>query len=164
MAGAALCAMSVRAQTHDDAADIRNLLARGQAQEALERVDGALKAQAGDASLRFLRGVALMDLKQDAQAQAVFEQMSQDFPDLPDPWNNLGLLHARAGRLELAREALQTALRFEPGYRVARVNLGWVQLMLAASAWEQALKEAPADTRLRERLQAVRTLLAPPAR
>lgn len=147
---------------------VQELLSRGQAQAALQRLEareGALAlangATAGtDAELRFLRGVALMDLQRNAEALAWFERMTQDLPELPDPFNNIALLHVRAGRLEPARQALETALRNDPSYRVARANLGLVHLMLAVQAWEQVSASGPVDPQLTRRLEGARALLA----
>lgn len=154
-----LCAAQARA---GDAADIRALLTEGELSAALQRAEGAAAARPRDAQARFLHGVALMDLGRDAQALALFTQLSQEYPELPDPLNNIALLHARAGQLGLARQALDAALRNDPGHRTARINLGQVHLMLAVQAWEQAA--APADAALLRRLDAARALLALPAR
>ena len=158
---ALLCAAPAWA---DDVAEVRAMLARGDAEAALQRAQAAAAAQPRDAQLRFLQAVALMDLKRDDEALALFTRLSQDYPELPDPQNNIALLHARAGRLEPARQALETALRNDPSHRLARTNLGQVYLMLAVQAWEQAAVGGPLEPALQRRLEAVRALLAPPAR
>jgi tetratricopeptide (TPR) repeat protein len=145
---------------------VQELLARGQAREALARLEArdgtaAPSAASGvDAELHFLRGVALMDLQRDAEALAWFERMAQDHPELPDPYNNIALLHVRAGRLEVARQALETALRNDPSFRLARANLGLVHLMLAVQAWQQVAAAGPVDPSFARRLEAARSLLA----
>lgn len=161
LAGGAMASAEVRA--------VQDLLASGQAQLALQRLEardsqaapteGAAAAVA--AELRFLRGVALMDLRRDAEALAWFERMSQDHPELADPYNNIALLHVRAGRLEPARQALEAALRSDPSYRVARANLGLVHLMLAVQAWDQLAASGPVDPLLARRLEGARALLVP---
>ena len=156
-----LCAAQARA---DDAADIRALLARGDPAGALQRAESATAANPRDAQIRFLHGVVLMDLGHDAQALALFTQLGQEYPELPDPLNNIALLHARAGQLDLARQALQAALRNDPGHRTARANLGQVYLMLAVQAWELAAAAAPADAALLRKLEGARTMLAAQAR
>jgi hypothetical protein len=60
----------------------------------------------------------------------------------------------------MARQALETALRNDPGHRAARINLGQVHLMLAVQAFEAASVEGPLDATLLRRLEAVRALLA----
>jgi Tfp pilus assembly protein PilF len=107
--------------------------------------------------------VVLMDLAKDVQAVAAFTELTQDFPELPDPYNNLALLHARQGKLELARQALEIALRNDPNHRAARANLGQVHLMLAVQAWEQAAALGPIDVPLQRKLESARALLTSPA-
>lgn len=155
---AALCLVAGAAHA-DEAAELRALLTRGEPAAALQLADRALVARPRDVSLRFLRGVALMDLRRDTEALAHFTAMTQDYPELPDPYNNIALLQARAGRLEAARLALESALRNDPGHRTARTNLGEVHLMLAAQAWELATASGPVDPQLLRRLEAVRALL-----
>lgn len=145
-------------------AEVRALAARGDLPAALRLADQALAARPGDGELKFSRAVVLMDLQRDDEALDVFTELSQLYPELPDPHNNLALLHARAGRLAEALAALQTALRNDPSHRLARINLGQVHLMLAAQAWEQAAATAALEPDLRQRLEAVRVLLRPPLR
>lgn len=157
-----LCAaLLCTTRTHaDEAAEVRALVARGDLFAALARVEKATTASPRDVQLRFLQGVVLMDLKRDEEALAHFTRMAQDYPELPDPYNNIALLHARAARLEQARQALETALRNDPTHRTARANLGQVHLMLAVQAWELAAAGGPADGTLQRKLDAARTLVA----
>lgn len=155
---ALLCAAPTWA---DEVAELRAMLARGEIEAALKRAQAATAARPRDAQLRFLQAVALMDLKRDDEALTLFTQLSQEYPELPDPQNNIALLHARAGRLEQARQALETALRNDPSHRLSRTNLGQVHLMLAAQAWEQAAATGPLEPALRRRLEAVRALIQP---
>jgi Flp pilus assembly protein TadD len=162
--GAVLACLGAVAATPDRSDEIRALLARGEAAQALVAIDAALAEHPRDAALIFLRGVALMDSGREADALGHFERMTQEYPTLADPWNNIALLHARANRLELARRALDTALRNDPQHRTARANLGWVHLMLAAEAWQTLADSGPIDRAMQQRLETVRALLAGAAR
>ena len=144
--------------------EVRALLARGDLSAALLQAQAGVAARPADAQSRFVLGVVLMDMGRDSQALAVFTALSQAYPELPDPMNNIALLQARAGQLEPARQSLETALRNDPAHRAARVNLGQVHLMLAAQAWSQAAAAMPGDSALLQRLQGVRALLAAPGR
>lgn len=143
----------------DTTAEARALIAQGDPLSALRRVDAAIAADSRDVQLRFLRGVLLLDLQRDAEALAHFVQMTLEFPELADPYNNLALLHARAQRLDEARVALETALRNDPGHRTARANLGQVYLMLAARTLETLSAQGPIEPAQQRRLDAVRALL-----
>ena len=145
----------------DVAADVHALLlSRGDPNGALQLAERAAAANPKDPQARFLHGVVLMDLQRDDAAMEVFTQLTQEYPELPDPYNNIALLQARAGRLEAARQALETALRNDPGHRAARANLGQVHLMLAVQAWEQAAAAGPLDAPVQRLLDGVRALLA----
>jgi len=143
----------------DAVAEVQALLASGNLAGALERAERALNDKPGDAQARFIYGVVLMDLQRDEAALAVFTQLTQEYPELPDPYNNIALLQARAGRPDLALQALQTALRNDPGHRTARANLGQVHLMLAVQAWEEASAAGPLEAPTQRLLEGVRSLL-----
>ena len=150
---------SLTAVIADDAAEVRALLARGDLAAALQRAERAAAANPRDAQARFLQGVVLMDLQRNDDAMALFTRLSQEYPELPDPLNNIALLHSRAGRLELARQALESALRNDPGHRTARANLGHLHLMLAVQAWEQLAAAGTLDAPLQRQLEGARALL-----
>lgn len=144
----------------DDVAAVQQLQRSGDAAAALERAERAVAADPRNTRLRFLHGVLLLDAQRDDAAMAVFLRLSEDYPELPEPFNNMALLHARAGRLDAARQALETALRNDPGLSVARRNLGDIHLRLALQAWETAAQALPADTALQRKLQVARELAA----
>jgi Flp pilus assembly protein TadD len=112
--------------------------AGGPSAAALQQARQAAAAAPGNPTARFALGVLLIDQQQDSEAMELFVAMTEQFPSLPEPYNNIALLHARAGRWDAARAALEAALRNDPGHRVARENLGDVHLQLALQAWEAA--------------------------
>ena len=144
----------------DLVSDVHGLVAKGDLAAALRAADAGVQANPRDAQPRFLRAVVLMDLQRSAEALAAFTLLSQEYPELPEPFNNIALLQVRAGQLELARQALETALRNDPGHRAARANLGEVHLMLAVQAWQQAASSGPLDPRLQRKLDAARALVS----
>lgn len=144
----------------DIVSDVHGLVAKGDLAAALRVADAAVQANPRDAQSRFLRAVVLMDLQRSADALAAFTELSQEYPELPEPFNNIALLQVRAGQLELARQALENALRNDPGHRAARGNLGEVHLMLAVQAWQHAASSGTLDPRLQRKLDAARALLS----
>lgn len=126
---------------HADSYDDALKLARaGQATEALAQIDIALAQRPSDPRLRFLKGLMYRQLQRSDDAQAVFTALTQDYPELPEPYNNLAVLHAAQGRFDQARSALETAVRLNPDYATAHENLGDVYAKLAAQAYARALQ------------------------
>jgi Flp pilus assembly protein TadD len=134
------------------AREIEQQFRRGETALAWQRLDQALVVPPGDTGLRFLKGVMLSETGRIAEAAALFERLTQEFPDLPEPHNNLAVLQAAAGNLDGARARLESALRLDPGYRTAHENLGDVFVRLALRAFEAAAgprSEAPLLIKLR---------------
>jgi Flp pilus assembly protein TadD len=148
-----------RAAQADVVNDVHTLMARGDLEGASRAAQAAARAAPRDPQPRFLLGVVQMEQRRNTEALATFTQLSQEYPELPEPFNNIALLQVRAGQLVSARQSLETALRNDPAHRTARANLGEVYLMLAVQAWEQAAADK-ADTRLARRLESARALVA----
>lgn len=159
-----LWASSAAASANDDEA-MSQMLQRGEAAAALALADSSLKRGSSSVRMQFLRGVALMELRRDAAALEAFTLLAQEHPQLPEPYNNIAALQARAGQWELARQALETALRNDPAHAVARENLGDVHLQLALQAWRAARlpQPAPGDPMLSRKIRVATALseLAP---
>lgn len=93
-----------------------------------------------DVQLLFLEGRALSESGQSDKAIAVYHDMTTHFPELPEPWNNLSAEYVRQDNLEMAEQALNTALTIDPAYATARLNLGIVQLMQARASFAHAAR------------------------
>jgi Flp pilus assembly protein TadD len=150
----------------DEYRDLYQLYQQGETAQALERIDAYLAQQPRDARARFLKGVILTDQKRRDEALAVFTELTQDFPELPEPYNNLAVLYAAQGNYERAREVLEMSVRTHPGYATAHENLGDVYAMLASQAYAKAAQLDPKNATARTKLGMVRELFsvkAPPA-
>ena len=91
----------------DELQEAQLLLKQGQLDRALDRVDQFLKTRPKDARGRFLRGIVLTEQNRPNDAIRVFTELTQDFPELPEPYNNLAVLHASQGQYDRARAALE---------------------------------------------------------
>jgi Flp pilus assembly protein TadD len=109
--------------------------------------------------MRFQLGVMLADTGAAAEARRIFEQLVEDYPELPEPHNNLAALKAAAGDIEGARASLDQALRANPALSTAHENMGDVQIMLALRSYARAQQLDPASTSLQTKLAMVRQLL-----
>ncbi len=157
-----LAAGAVRA---DELQEVRRLHAAGQTNEALERARKQVAAAPKDAAMRFQIGVMLAESGRAAEARETFERLVQDYPELPEPYNNLAALKAAAGDYEGARSSLDQALRANPTLATAHENLGDVQVMLALRSYARALQLDPAAASVPGKLALLRQLLqSAPAR
>lgn len=129
----------VLAQT-DDLQEAQQLLKQGQTDRAMERVDQYLKTKPKDARGRFLRGILLTEQNKPTEAIRVFTELSQDYPELPEPYNNLAVLYASQGQYDKARGALEMAIRTHPSYATAHENLGDIYAKMASQAYDKALQ------------------------
>lgn len=147
--------------------EVRKLMAAGRSKQALEFADQQLVKNPRNAQMRFVRGVILSDMNDNDAARTVFQQLTEDFPELPEPYNNLAVLYAAAGQLERARAALETALIARPDYATAHENLGDVYLQMAADSYQRASTLQPANRALSGKLALAREMVTksrtPPA-
>ncbi|MEP6875596.1 MAG: tetratricopeptide repeat protein [Burkholderiales bacterium] len=153
----ALLGTAVTAQA-DDLGDVQRLYYAGQATAAMARADEFLNVHPKDAQMRFVKGVMLTDAKRNTEAVALFQKLSEDYPDLAEPYNNLAVLYAGAGDYAKARATLDQALRTNPMYATAHENLGDVHAALAAQSYARALKLDPGNVTVPPKLAIVREL------
>lgn len=133
---------------------------QGQQQQALQLVRAALQTQPNDSRLRFALASMQLELRQTGEAELGLIGLTQDHPDLADPYNNLAVIRAARGDLASARDALEQALRLQPDHAQALENLGDVLVRLAAQHYERAQRFASGDKQaLMLKLQRSRALL-----
>lgn len=155
---AALIALSTAAVA-DDVQDASKLLRAGQHQQALERVNKVLAGKPKDAQARFLKGLIFAEQGNARDATEIFLQLTRDFPDLPEPYNNLAVIYASQGQYEKARGALEQSIRTHPSYATAYENLGDVYAKLASQAYDKALQIDSANAGAKNKLSLVRDLV-----
>ncbi len=122
----------------DDLAQAGELLKQGQLERALDRVDAYLSNRPKDARGRFLKGVILTEQRKGKEAIKVFAELTYDYPELPEPYNNLAVLYAAQGEYDKARAALEMAIRANPRFAVAHENLGDIYAKMASQAYDKA--------------------------
>jgi len=153
----ALCLVFGNARA-DDYADVGALLRQGKAEEALAKADAYIAGKPRDPQMRFMRGVILSEQGRGADATIVFTQLTQDFPELPEPYNNLAALYAAQGQFDKARAALETAIKLKPDYATAYENLGDIYGRLAAQSYGRAQQLDAGSKSLPPKLTLVRQL------
>lgn len=148
----------------DELQDISRMMRQGQLPQSLERVDKFLAGKPRDAQGRFLKGLILTEMNRSAEAIQVFAKLSEDYPELPEPYNNLAVLYASQGQYEKARVALESSIRTHPSYATAHENLGDIYAKLASQAYDKALQLDSSNTGAKTKLAMIGELIGGAAR
>ncbi|MDB5956936.1 tetratricopeptide repeat protein, partial [Ramlibacter sp.] len=148
----------------DEYGDVNQLLRSGKLTDALNKADQYLAAKPKDPQMRFLKGVVLTEAGRINEAIATFQKLTEDYPELPEPYNNLAVLYAGQAQFDKARAALEMAIRTNPSYATAHENLGDVYAKLASQAYSRALQLDAGNTAVQPKLALIRELFAPAAR
>lgn len=156
VAGAAFA----QATQNADLQDINKLLKAGQAQQALDRVNTYLNSKPKDPVGRFIRGLAQAELGKTNDAIMTFQSLTEDYPELPEPYNNLAVLYSSKGQFEKARVALELAIQTHPSYSTAHENLGDIYAKLASQAYDKALQLDKTNPNVATKLNLVRDLFS----
>jgi tetratricopeptide (TPR) repeat protein len=142
----------------DELQEANQLFKQGQLDRALERVNAHLARNPKDARGRFLRGIILTEQNKPGEAIKVFTELTQEFPELPEPYNNLAVLYASQGQYDKARAALEMAIRTHPSYATAHENLGDIYAKMASQAYDKALQLDKSNTTAQTKLNLIKDL------
>jgi len=143
----------------DNLPEVQRLIKQGQYPQAMEKVDAYLSSRPKDAQGRFLKGLIFTEMNKPAEAIAVFTKLSEDYPELPEPYNNLAVLYAQQKQYDKARTALEMAIRTHPSYAIAYENLGDVYAKLASQAYDKALQLDNSNATTQNKLALIRDLI-----
>lgn len=153
-------AAAFTAQAASPVDEAQALLKQGDLDGALKRVDRFLSGNPQDAEGRFTRALILVKQSKTADAIKAFTDLTRDYPQLPEPYNNLAVLYAQAGDYNKARDALEAALNTNPSYATAHENLGDIYAALAGAAYNRALALDSTNATTRYKLSLLNNLTA----
>lgn len=145
----------------DDYADALQLMRTGKLAEAQAKADAFLSGKPRDPQMRFIKGVIQRDTGRLNEAISTFTKLTEDHPELPEPYNNLAVLYAGQSQFDKARLALEMAIRTSPSYATAHENLGDVYAKLASQAYNKALQLDGSNAGVQPKLALIRELFAP---
>ncbi|MBK9237467.1 MAG: tetratricopeptide repeat protein [Rhodoferax sp.] len=153
-------ALTVNTAHADDYADVAQLMRAGKSAEAMTKADQYLAAKPRDPQMRFLKGVMQRDAGKTPEAIVTFTKLTEDYPELPEPYNNLAVLYAGQSQFDKARVALEMAIRTNPSYATAHENLGDVYAKLASQAYNKALQLDGNNAAVAPKLALIRELFS----
>ena len=142
----------------DEYSEVMQLTRDGKYTEAMNKADAYLSGKPRDPQMRFLKGVAQKDAGKNSDAITTFSKLTEEFPELPEPYNNLAVLYANQNQFDKAKSALEMALKTNPGYAIAYENLGDVYAKLSSQAYNKALQIEGTNPAISPKLALVRQL------
>ena len=122
---------------------VEQLMRQDQIEPALAKIQAHLAQRPRDPQMRFWQAVLLTRQGKREQAMLVYTALTQDFPELAEPHNNLGVLQAANNDIDLAQRSFELALRADPQHALAHENLADVLLRQALRHYQRAA-QAPA--------------------
>ena len=144
--------------------EVSQAFRQGSNSAALDKVNAYLAANPKDAQGRFLKGLILTELNRYPEAIKVFSDLTDDYPELPEPYNNLAVLYAAQADVERAKHSLEMAIRTHPSYATAHENLGDIYAKMASQAYDKALQLDKSNTSALTKLSLIKELFSPAPR
>lgn len=120
--------------------EARTLITEKKWIEAGELINKQLEKRPRDPQWRFLQAVLFAETGKRPEAISVFELLTEDFPELSEPYNNLAALYVEQNELHKARLLLERAIQNRPDYALAHENLADIYTRLAIESYRKASK------------------------
>ncbi|MFM0071835.1 tetratricopeptide repeat protein [Paraburkholderia sediminicola] len=146
----------------DNTPEIDASIAQKNWEASLTQLDARIASNPHDAQAKFKRATVLAHLNRDDEAITAFTELTQLYPELPEPYNNLAALYAKHGRYAEARAALETATKVNPAYGLAYENLGDLYLRMADAAYRRAQGLGKASATTTQRIADIQKIVSPP--
>ena len=120
--------------------EIKLLLKNGNYKKAESIIGDSIENSLNNPEILFYKGIIETNLGKTNQAIDTFRDLTERFPELPEPFNNLAVLYAEKGQFRLAKEILEQAIKTNPSYLTAHINLGDIFTKMASEAYNKALE------------------------
>ncbi len=140
LVGSLIILSSAKILAESNINEIKLLLKKGSYNAAETLVNNQIQDNLNNPELLFYRGIIENNLGENNKAIDTFRELTERFPELPEPFNNLAVLYAEKGQFRLAKEILEQAIKTNPSYLTAHINLGDIYTKMASEAYNKALE------------------------
>ena len=144
--------------------DINQQFRKGDLAGALQNANTYLGKNPKDAQARFLKGLILAEQGKSSEAIQIFTALTEDYPELAEPYNNLAVLYAAQNKFDDAKSALDMAIRSHPNYATAHENLGDIYAKMASIAYEKSSQLDVNNLLVKTKLALLKDIVSPPVR
>jgi tetratricopeptide (TPR) repeat protein len=164
LAAALLATANVYAENAKDASQQTQVqqtqvqLTQVQPATALDRINAHFNSNPKDLQAMFIRAVMLAEQNHRDEAIKAFTEITEKYPSLPEPYNNLAVLYADQGQYDKAKKALESAIKTHPSYATAHENLGDIYAKMASEAYDKALQLDTGNTRAQGKLSLIKEI------
>ncbi|WEE00958.1 tetratricopeptide repeat protein [Taylorella equigenitalis] len=123
---------------------INSLISAGHLDEALKEVKKNQKEDLIhidpqiDVQLLFLEARIYQAKGNIKVALETYRNMTNNYPELAEPWNNMAVIQLRLGLIEEAKDSLEQAIAINPDYGLAHKNLGYVYMVKSREHFQKA--------------------------
>ena len=147
------------------------LIKEGKKSEALVYINNYLKGNPNDPQMLFWKAKILNDSYISSEKEEGFQlylTLSDNYPELAEPHNNLGVIFAAQGDYAKAIHYFELALRANPTYSIASENLADLYAQQAANYYKNAVDYDSTNKTARAKLEKINAkptspgLLSPP--
>jgi len=138
------------------------MIQQGSFKKALVLAEEQLAKNPDEIQTLFLKGLILARMDRLKESAAVFVRLTEEHPELPEPYNNLAVIYAASGEYDKAEEALRQAINTHPSYATAHENLGDIYAKMASQAYNNALKLDSNNQETKEKLSMISELISAP--
>ncbi len=139
--------------------DVRKLLRQAKYPQALLTVNKALTTNPRDPQMRFWQGFIFEQMGQPDMALQIYLDLTREYPELAEPFNNLGVIYASKGDYPNAKAALDNALRANPNYAAAHENMGDLLVNMARQSYERSLSIEPKQRGISQKIEQIKPVL-----
>jgi tetratricopeptide (TPR) repeat protein len=122
--------------------EIQRLIDQNSFSLAATTGDQILIEQPTNAKIQFLTAYAYQMDQQMNRAKELYEHLIQEYPELPEPRNNLAMIYLDKGNSDKASQLLIDALNTHSSYSMAYNNLGRIYRSIASATYRQAVSES----------------------
>ena len=138
--GLASAACVVTAAWADAESSVVDLMRSGRTAAAMSVANQQIALHPRSPNMRFLKALMLQEAGRHTQAIATYRKLIEDYPALPEPYNNLAALYAAIGEPDKARDTWELAARASRSLAITHEKLGDVYADLATRTYRQALQ------------------------
>jgi Flp pilus assembly protein TadD len=139
--------------------DVRKLLRQAKYPQALLLVNKALATNPRDPQMRFWQGFIFEQLGQPDMALQVYLDLTREYPELAEPFNNLGVIYASKGDYPNAKASLENALRANPNYAAAHENMGDLLVNMARQSYERSMAIDAKQRGISQKIEQIKPVL-----